>query len=44
MLFTCSTAVVNQLDVIVTRNPEDFPVAIPRIMTPLQLIQELANP
>lgn len=39
-----STAVVNQLDVIVTRNLEDFPVATPRIMTPVQLIQELANP
>jgi predicted nucleic acid-binding protein len=39
-----STAVVNQLDIIVTRNPEDFPVTTPRIMTPVQLIQELANP
>lgn len=38
-----STAVVNQLDVIVTRNPDDFPVATPRIMTPTQLIQELTN-
>jgi hypothetical protein len=38
-----STAVVNQLDVIVTRNPDDFPVTTPRIMTPTQLIQELTN-
>jgi hypothetical protein len=28
-----STAVVNNLDVIVTRNPEDFPVATPQILT-----------
>lgn len=38
-----STAVVNQLDAIVTRNPQDFPVTTPRIMTPGQLIQELTN-
>lgn len=38
-----STAIVNQLDAIVTRNPQDFPVAIPRIMTPEQLIQEITN-
>lgn len=38
-----STAVVNQLDAIVTRNPQDFPVTIPRIMSPEQLIQELTN-
>lgn len=38
-----STAVVNQLDSIITRNPEDFPVTTPRIMTPNQLIQELTN-
>ena len=38
-----STAVVNQIDAIVTRNPRDFPVATPRIVTPNQLIQELAN-
>jgi predicted nucleic acid-binding protein len=38
-----STAMVNQLDAIVTRNPDDFPVATPRIMTPEQLIQELTN-
>ncbi|MFH7030362.1 MAG: PIN domain-containing protein [Heteroscytonema crispum UTEX LB 1556] len=38
-----STAVVNQLDAIVTRNPQDFPVVIPRIITPEQLIQELTN-
>jgi predicted nucleic acid-binding protein len=34
-----STAVVNQLDAIVTRNPQDFPVTTPRILTPEQLIQ-----
>jgi predicted nucleic acid-binding protein len=38
-----STAVVNQLDVIVTRNSQDFPVTIPRILTPQQLIQEFTN-
>jgi predicted nucleic acid-binding protein len=38
-----STAVVNQLDAIVTRNPQDFPVLSPRIITPEQLIQELTN-
>jgi predicted nucleic acid-binding protein len=38
-----STAVVNQLDAIVTRNPQDFPVTTPRIMIPNQLIQELTN-
>ncbi len=38
-----STAVVNQLDAIVTRNPQDFPVVTPRILTPQQLIQELIN-
>ncbi|HAG85316.1 MAG TPA: PIN domain nuclease [Cyanobacteria bacterium UBA12227] len=36
-----STAIVNQLDLIVTRDPQDFPVATPRILTPDQLIQEL---
>ncbi|HBL10673.1 MAG TPA: PIN domain nuclease [Cyanobacteria bacterium UBA11162] len=36
-----STAIVNQLDSIVTRNPEDFPAVTPRILTPEQLIQEL---
>lgn len=34
-----SCAVVNQLDAIVTRNPQDFPVTIPQILTPQQLIQ-----
>ena len=34
-----STAVVNQLDAIVTRNPQDFAVTTPRILTPEQLIQ-----
>ena len=38
-----ATAVINQLDAIVTRNPQDFPVTTPRIMTPNQLIQELTN-
>ncbi len=33
------TAVVNQLEVIVTRNPQDFPVETPRIMTPRQVLQ-----
>lgn len=37
------TAVVNQLDAIITRNPQDFPVTIPRILTPQELIQELTN-
>ena len=34
-----STAVVNNLDAIVTRNPQDFPVQTLRILTPNQLIQ-----
>ncbi len=38
-----STAVVNQLDAIVTRNPQDFPVTTPRIISPNELIQELTN-
>lgn len=38
-----STAVINQIDAIVTRNPRDFPVTTPRIVTPDQLIQELTN-
>ncbi len=38
-----ATAVINQLDAIVTRNPQDFPVTTPRILTPNQLIQELMN-
>ncbi|HEY9613726.1 PIN domain-containing protein [Allocoleopsis sp.] len=38
-----STAIVNQLDAIVTRNPQDFPVTTPRILTPNQLIQDLTN-
>jgi hypothetical protein len=36
-------AVVHNLDAIITRNSEDFPVAIPRILTPQQLIQELSE-
>ncbi len=38
-----STAVINQLDVIVTRNPQDFAVTAPQILTPNQLIQELTD-
>lgn len=38
-----STAVVNNLDAIITRNPDDFPVSIPRILTPQLLIQEFTN-
>jgi predicted nucleic acid-binding protein len=38
-----STAVLNQLDAIITRNPQDFPVVTPQILTPEQLIQELVN-
>lgn len=38
-----SSAVLNHLDAIVTRNPRDFPVATPRIITPEELIQELTN-
>ncbi|AKG23227.1 type II toxin-antitoxin system VapC family toxin [Calothrix sp. 336/3] len=38
-----STAVMNHLDAIITRNPGDFPIATPRILTPEQLIQELTN-
>ncbi|NJK73688.1 MAG: PIN domain-containing protein, partial [Microcoleus sp. SU_5_6] len=36
-------AIVNQIDAIVTRNPRDFPVTAPRIVTPDRLIQELTN-
>nr|WP_322708604.1 hypothetical protein [Nostoc sp. ChiSLP03a]MDZ8209701.1 hypothetical protein [Nostoc sp. ChiSLP03a] len=38
-----STAILNHLDAIITRNPGDFPVTTPRILTPQQLIQELTN-
>ena len=38
-----STAVLNQLEAIVTRDTADFPVSTPRIITPAQLIQELTN-
>jgi predicted nucleic acid-binding protein len=38
-----SSAVVNQLDAIITRNPQDFPIITPRIITPEQLIVELTN-
>ena len=36
-----STAVINQLDAIVTRNPQDFAGATVQIFTPSRLIQEL---
>jgi predicted nucleic acid-binding protein len=36
-----STAVINNLEAIVTRNPQDFPVTTLRILTPQQLIQAL---
>ncbi len=38
-----SAAVINQLDAIVTRNPQDFAVITPRILVPDSLIQELTN-
>lgn len=38
-----ATAVINQLDAIVTRNPQDFPVTSPRIMTPDRIIEEFTN-
>jgi predicted nucleic acid-binding protein len=38
-----SPAVLNHLDAIITRNPRDFPVATPRIITPEELIQELTT-
>ncbi len=36
-----STAVCNNIGIIVTRNPQDFAVTTPRILTPIQLRQEL---
>jgi predicted nucleic acid-binding protein len=38
-----STAVNNNLDAIITRNPRDYPVTTPRVITPEQLIKELTN-
>ncbi len=38
-----STAVINLIDAIVTRNPRDFPVNTPSIVTPNQLLQELTD-
>ena len=38
-----SCAVINQLDAIVTRNPQDFPMTPARILTPNELIQEFSN-
>ncbi|WP_375473091.1 type II toxin-antitoxin system VapC family toxin [uncultured Nostoc sp.] len=38
-----SSAVLNHFDAIITRNPRDFQVATPRIITPEELIQELTN-
>ena len=36
-----STAIINQLEAIITRNPQDYPNVTIRILTPTQLIQEL---
>lgn len=36
-----SSAIINQLDAIVTRNPQDFTNVTVRIFTPIQLIQSL---
>ncbi len=36
-----SAAICNNIEIIVTRNPQDFLVTIPRILTPIQLIQEI---
>ena len=36
-----SVANLNNLETIVTRNPQDFAVTTPRILTPVQLIHEL---
>ncbi|MFB2880320.1 type II toxin-antitoxin system VapC family toxin [Floridanema aerugineum] len=38
-----SVARVNEFDAIVTRDPADFPVSTPQILTPTELIQELTN-
>ncbi len=38
-----SSSVINRLDAIVTRNPRDFAVSAPQILTPNQLIQEIAG-
>ncbi len=38
-----STAILSNVDAIITRNTIDFPVTTPRIITPQQLIQELTN-
>ena len=35
-----STAVINQLDIIITRNIKDFPVRKPKILTPSQFLQQ----
>ncbi len=40
----CGTAILNHLDVIVTRNPQDFPVINPRILTPEQLAEITNSP
>lgn len=37
------TALINKLDTIITRNPQDFSVVNPRIITPSHLIQELTG-
>lgn len=38
-----STSLLNSLDAIVTRNPRDFPVTSPIVLTPEQLIQEFTS-
>lgn len=38
-----ATATVNQLDAIVTRNPQDFPDDVLQILTPEGLIQQLSQ-
>jgi predicted nucleic acid-binding protein len=38
-----AAALDSQVDVIVTRNPKDFVVNVPRVLTPDRLIQELAG-
>jgi hypothetical protein len=35
------TWIINNLDAIATRNPQDFPVQVPQILTPSQLIQSV---
>lgn len=37
-----SSAVINQLDIIVTRNIKDFPISKPKIFTPSQFLEEIS--